>query len=197
MARQRRSRDWQERAFEENEIQRKERAAEKQGGLPNPLKSATDLPRRSTWKWTAGGVAAIVVAIIIRNGLDSRAPSLTTSCTTPAFALSSSNPHRGSIVRWSATGPANSHFLIAIGVARLEPDATVGQLHAVPDPGHTAVTTEEAVLATTLSAKCTGNGAFTVSVPAGRYNVRMFSLEGAGASVSGTVVATKQLVVSS
>jgi hypothetical protein len=197
MARQRRSRDWQERAFEESEIQRKERAAEKQGGPPNPVKSAADPPRRSTWKWTVGGVAAIIVAIIVRSGLDSRAPSLTTSCTTPAFALSSSNTHRGSIVRWSATGPAGSHFLIAIGVARLEPDATVGQLHAVPDPGHSAGTTEEAVPATALSAKCTGNGAFSVSVPAGRYNVRMFSLQSEGTTGSGTVAATKQLVVSS
>jgi hypothetical protein len=194
MAKQRRSRDWQERAFDEAELRRRDR----EGGVsdvPNPLKVSTDIPRLSPWKWTAAGIAAIAVAALIRGGLDSRAPSLTTSCTTPAFALSSTNPRQSSVVRWSATGPASTHFLIAIGISRLDPEATVGKLHAVPDPGHTASSTEEAVLATALSSSCKDHGAFRLSVPAGRYNVRMFTLQGSGSTVSGTAVATKQLTV--
>src|SRR5271154_3101737 len=97
--RNRNTRDWQERAFEASDMQRREREAGA-SDLPQSLTGSVDLPRRSPWRWTAAGVGIIVVAILIRNGLDSRAPSLTTSCTTPAMALSSSSTHRGSVVRW-------------------------------------------------------------------------------------------------
>jgi hypothetical protein len=193
-ARKRNRRDWQERAFEETELQRRDQAA---GGvpMPQPLSHTVDLPKRSTWKWTLGGVAVIVVAILIRNGLDSRAPALTTNCRTPAIALSTTSIHRGSTIRWSGTGPANMHFLMTVGIGRLVPGAHPGQLSPVPDPGGTINTTELAVAATKLSGSCKGSGSFTVDVPAGEYSVRMFRLVGTGAAVTGTPVATKRLKV--
>ncbi len=189
-------RDWQERAFEETEFQRRERAAGATE-MPKPLATSVDLPKRSTWKWTLGGVAAIVVAILIRNGLDARAPTLVTNCKTPAIALSSASIHRGATIRWSGTGPANMHLVIAIGVSRLVPGANPGQLHPIPDPGGSANSTEIAVFPTKLSSGCKANGSFTVDIPSGQYNVRMFRLDGTGAAVTGTPVASKPLKVSS
>jgi hypothetical protein len=197
MARRRQTRDWQERAFDDTEYKRRDRAGGVPPDLPNPLKATADLPRRPSWRWTAIGLTVLVIAALIHNGLDSRAPTLATSCTTPAMALSTTSTHKGSIVRWSTTGPANLHFVIFIGTARLVPGAQPGQLHPVPDPGGTAATTQGVALGTTLSAKCTAHGAFSVGVPAGRYSVRMFGLTGRGARVAATVVATKPLSVSS
>jgi hypothetical protein len=193
----RRGRDWQERAFEETEFQRRDRASGVPPDLPNPLKTTADLPRRPTWRWTALGLAVLVAAALIHNGLSSRAPSLTTSCTTPAIALSTSNTHKGAVIRWSATGPPSMHFVIFIGTARLKPGAKPGQLSPVPDPGGTAATTQGAVLPTALSTKCTAHGAFSVGVPPGTYNVRMFRLSGSGATVAGTAVATRPLTIAS
>ncbi|HTW18694.1 MAG TPA: hypothetical protein VME70_00605 [Mycobacteriales bacterium] len=194
--RRKKPRDWSQRAFEESEMQRRERAA---GGvpMPQPLSKSVDLPERSTWKWTLGGVAIIVVAILIRNGLDSRAPGLTTNCHVPAIALSSASVHRGSTLRWSGTGPAAMHFVITVGVGGLRPGAHPGQLSPVPDPGGSVNSTEIAVFPKALSSSCKANGSFTVDVPPGGYNVRMFKLIGSGSAVTGTPVATKRITVTS
>jgi hypothetical protein len=196
MARKRNSRDWQERAFEETENKRRVQEAGATD-LPAPMMTSVDLPRRSTWRWTLGGVAAIFVAILIRHGLDSRAPSLTTSCKTPAIALSASRINNGSTVRWSATGPGNTRFLIAIGVARLKPGTNPGQLSPVPDVGNTVQHTQLAVGTTKLNSTCTAHGAFTVDIPDGQYNVRMFTIKGTGRATTGTPVAIKPLNVTS
>lgn len=198
MARRRtRGRDWQERAFEENELQRKDRTVGVPSDLPNPYKLSADLPKRSTWRWMAAGLGIVIIAALIRSGLDSRAPSLTTSCTTPAFALSTTAPHTDSVVRWAVTGPSTTRFLITIGVARLVPGTAAGQVHAVPEPGRAASSTEVAVLATTLSKSCKTNGAFRIGVPAGQYPVRMFTLRATASGVKATDVATKEMTVSS
>jgi hypothetical protein len=195
MARQSRSRDWQERAFEESELQRRGQV----GGddVPPDLKTSTDRRRRSSWRATAIAILIVVVAIVVRVHLNNRAPSLATSCTTPAFALSTSSPHQGSTVRWSATGPANSHFVITMGIARLDRGKQPGQLHGVPETGHTAATTEQAVRATALSTDCKAHGAFLVGVAPGTYTVRMFRITGTGSAVTGTPVAAKTVTVSS
>jgi hypothetical protein len=196
MARKRNSRDWQERAFEETENKRRVQDAGATD-LPQPLRTSVDLPRRSTWRWTLGGVAAIIVAVLIRHGLDARAPALTTNCTTPAIALSTTHTDQGVNVRWSATGPANARFLIAIGVATLKPGTDPGQLSPVPDPGNDLSHTQLAVPASSLNATCIAHGAFTVDIPKGMYNVRMFTINGTGRATTGTPVATKPLKVSS
>jgi hypothetical protein len=197
MARQPRGRDWQERAFEESELQRQGQSSGDPNALPEDLRVKTDRPRRSSWRATLIAVAIVVVALIVRVGLNSRAPSLTTSCTTPAFSLSSTSPVRGDTVRWAATGPAKTHFLITLGITRLEHVPQLGHLHAVPEPGHNAATTQQVVPTTTLPSDCKANGAFSVAVPSGTYTVTMFRLTGTGATLVGTAVATKTMKVSS
>lgn len=197
MARRRGSRDWQERAFEDAELQRKDRAGGVPPDLPNPLKTTADLPRRPTWQWTAIGLVVLVLVALIHNRVSNQPPKLVTNCTTPAMALSTTSTHKGSLVRWSTTGPANTRFVIFIGTAQLVPGAKAGQLHPVPDFGKKAADTEGAALNATISTKCTAHGEFSVGVPPGQYNVRMFTVTGAGASVAGTVVATKPLTVKS
>jgi hypothetical protein len=197
VAKRRQSRDWQERAFEDAEFQRKDRAGGVPPDLPNPLKETADLPRRPSWRWTAIGLVVLVVVALIHNGLSNHPPKLATNCATPAMVLSTSSTHKGSLVRWSTTGPANSHFVIFIGTAALVRGAKPGQLHPVPDLGKKAAQTEGAALNALLSSKCTAHGEFSVGVPPGQYNVRMFQLTGSGATVAGTVVATKPLTVKS
>lgn len=197
MARRRGSRDWQERAFEDAEFQRKDRAGGVPPDLPNPLKTTADLPRRPTWQWTALGLVVLVIVALIHNRVSNQPPKLATSCTTPAMALSTSSSHKGSLVRWSTTGPANTRFVIFIGTAQLVAGAKPGQLHPVPDPGGSPGTTEGAALNAVISTKCTAHGEFSVGVPPGQYNVRMFKVTGTGASVAATVVATKPLTVKS
>jgi hypothetical protein len=197
VARRRQSRDWQERAFEDAEYQRKDRAGGVPPDLPNPLKVTADLPRRPSWRWTAIGLVVLITAALIRNGIDARPPKLVTSCRTPGMALSTSSTHKGSIVRWSTTGPAGTRFVIFIGTARLVAGAKPGELHPVPDPGRSAATTEGAALSAVLGAKCRAHGEFSVGVPPGQYNVRMFRITGSGASVAGDPVATDPLTVKS
>jgi hypothetical protein len=191
-------RDWQERAFDAGELSRKDRDSAKVADLPDPYKESADLPKRSSWRWTAWGIAAIIIAIAIRSALNSSgAPALTTSCTTPAFALSTTHTHQGATIHWAATGPAKTKFLMTIGVGALKPGAQPGQLSPVPDPGVNIHDTELVVLAHQLPSGCKTTGLFSVDVPAGTYNVRMFTLGGTGAAVAGTIVATKQMQVTS
>jgi hypothetical protein len=197
MARQPRSRDWQERAFDQSELQRQGQSSGDPEALPEDLRVKTDRPRRSSWRATLIAVVIVVVALIVRTGLNSRAPSLTTSCSTPAFSLSSTSPNRGDTVRWAATGPADANFLITLGVARLEHVTQPGHLHAVPEPGHNAATTQQAVRTTTLPSNCKANGSFAVGVPSGTYTVTMFRLTGTGSTLAGTAVASKTMKVSS
>jgi hypothetical protein len=198
MARQPRGRDWQERAYDEAELKRRDSKSGVPSDAPDPLRTpSTDVKRRSSWRLTAIAIIIVLGAIIVRVDLNNRAPSLTTSCTTPALALSSTSPHVGSTVRWSATGPANANFVITLGITALTRGSIPGHLRGVPEPGHTGPTTEEAVPTTALSKQCKASGSFSVTVPAGHYTVRMFRLQGSGAHVSGTSVASKVLAVSS
>ena len=86
---------------------------------------------------------------------------------------------------------------MAVGVGSLKPGAHPGQLSPVPDAGSTINSTEIAVFPKALSSGCKASGSFTVDVPPGGYNVRMFRLVGTGSAVAGTPVATKRITVTS
>jgi hypothetical protein len=195
MARKPTGRDWQQRAFEESEYHRRDRTVGIPEDLPNPLSEDADRPRRSVWKWALLGIGVVLAAALIHNGLSSKPPALATNCSTPAIALSSSTVNEGSSISWAATGPADMHFVLAIGVSRLVAGTQPGQLHPVPDRAHG--TTQLLALPTALSSACKANGAYPVKVPAGNYHVTMFRLNGTGAAVTGTKVAVKPLTVTS
>jgi hypothetical protein len=196
MARQRRSRDWQERAFDERENQRKDKKVGVASDVPDPMRISTDLPRRSSLRWTAVGLAVLVVVVIIHNSFTNHAPALVKSCTTPAMSLSTTSTHQGSNVRWAATGPPNTALIITIGVSALTAGSQPGQLHVTPESGDQA-RTELAVKPGALGSSCTAHGVFSVAVPKGNYTVRLFKLANAGtAQVTGTSVESKPLKVS-
>jgi hypothetical protein len=197
MARRKRERDWQERAFEERENRRADKSVGIQSDLPDPFRISTDMPKRSSLRWTAIGLAIIVVAVVVHNEFHSSGPTLTKSCTKPAMALGTTSTHKNSLVHWSVTGPPSSHLVITIGVAALTPGAKPGQLHPVPEAGGTPGTTQLAVQPGVLGSSCLAHGEFQVGVPAGHYTVRLFTLANSGtAQVSGTSVAAKPLTVS-
>jgi hypothetical protein len=190
-------RDWQQRAFEESEYHRLDRTVGIPEDLPNELSEDADRPRRSIWRWVLLGFVLLFAFTLIHARLTSRPPALTTNCSTPAIALSSSTASQGSIVRWSATGPANMHFVLLIGVSHLVPGAQPGQLHPVPDRTNGNDVTRFAARPTAMPSDCKANGEFSVNVPAGQYPVTMFRLDGTGANVTGTQVAVKPLTVTS
>lgn len=195
MARRRTGRDWQERAFEAAQLNRKDRENSAIPDLPNAFKDNVDLPKRSRWRWTAWGLAALIIAFAVRSVADSHGPPLATSCTTPAFALSTSSSDQGTVVRWTATGPKSSRFVLTIGVASFAAGAKPGQLVPVPDPGVTRDNTEPAATEHTMPSSCKANGAFTVEVAPATYTVRMFRIAGSGSDITATAVASKPLTV--
>src|SRR5580704_3704918 len=105
MARQPRRRDWQERAFDVGQFNRRDRSTRALPQLPPSLKSSPDVRRRSSWRFTGIGLAVLIVAIIVKGGFDANPPALTTNCHTPGMALSTTHVRRGGEVRWAATGP--------------------------------------------------------------------------------------------
>jgi hypothetical protein len=196
MARQPRRRDWQQRAFDERENQRKDKKVGVASDVPDPMRISTDLPRRSSLRWTAVGLGVLIVVVVIHNSFANHAPALVKSCTTPAMSLSTTSTHEGSNVRWAATGPPRTALVITIGVSALTAGAAPGQLRVTSESGNQA-RTELAVQPGALGASCAAHGVFSVAVPKGTYTVRLFKLTNAGtASVTGTSVESKPLKVS-
>jgi hypothetical protein len=118
--------------------------------------------------------AIVVVVIILRAGHSSPPPPLKTSCTTPAFALSTYSTASHKTLRWAVTGPAGTRFALAIGVDHFTSGAD-GRLTPVPDPG---LDPEQmrSTPPTTVDDDCKADGTFGVVLPAGRYAVRLFTI---------------------
>ena len=139
-------------------------------------------------------LVVVVAGVLLFTGHGPPPPALETSCTTPAFALSTYNTPAHKTVGWSVTGPAGSRFALAIGVARFT-TGTDGRLSPVPDPG-VAVRSMRSTPPTTIDRDCKAHGDFGVALPAGTYSVRLFII-----NVSDTKptrmeqVAEKKLVV--
>ena len=137
--------------------------------------------------------AVIITVIIIRAGQGSPPPDLKTSCTTPAFALSTYSTTSHKTVRWAATGPAGTHFALAIGVARFTP-APDGHLAPVPDPGVAARGTRTSA-PQEMGDDCKADGTFGIVLSPGTYTVRLFTITGAGTTPKVVSVAERQLTI--
>jgi hypothetical protein len=139
-------------------------------------------------------ILAILLAIVVFKAFSgSKPPPLTKSCTTPAFALSTTSVSSHKTVQWSATGPQDFRFTLGIGIARFDP-AGGGRLTPVPDPG---VGTHDirATRPDQMGDDCTAHGSFGVALPEGTYAVRLFRIDGTGSDLTVTSVAEKKLTV--
>jgi hypothetical protein len=140
-------------------------------------------------------VAAIILGVIVIKAMSgaSGPPPLKTSCTTPAFALSTYSIMSHRTVQWSATGRPGQAFALAIGVDHFTP-APDGHLAPVPDrgvgPRETRTTPPQH-----MGKDCTAHGVFGVVLPVGSYNVRLFTIDGTGTGATVTAVADKILKV--
>jgi hypothetical protein len=140
-------------------------------------------------------VALLVLAVIlVRAFFSSPPPKLTTSCTQPAIALSTSSQKQHHTVRWSVTGPGGSVFELTLGVSRVDV-AAGGRLVFVPEAGGSQKTEQRAGHQQTMPKSCKTSGAFGVLVPPGRYTVRMFQLSGPVTAPTVTEVASAPLTV--
>jgi hypothetical protein len=115
--------------------------------------------------------------ILLRAFSSSPPPALTTSCTQPALALSTTTQKEHDPVRWSATGPAGITFELTIGVHRINVGPG-GKFIFVPDSGPGQTREQRASGQLKMPANCKTSGSFGIQVPPGKYTVRAFQLSG-------------------
>ncbi len=130
-------------------------------------------PRRNLFVVLLGVFAVGLTLQLVRGDGDI---ALTTSCTTPAFALSvdESLPRRP--VRWSMTGPDTGVYVLAIDTVDFSRNAN-GTYSPLPAPGVPKEEIQAASRPTRLGDGCRESGTFSVvSVPAGKHTVTMFRL---------------------
>lgn len=116
-----------------------------------------------------GVLVIFIVGSGVRYGGQNRTPKLTTSCDTPALAISATTLRRGSPLHYAVTGP-DRDVVIAIDAAVLSPDLT-----ATPLPGYTQT---QVVKVPEQIRDCKGNGVLGVQVPAGTHTVSVFPASG-------------------
>jgi hypothetical protein len=168
-------------------------------GAPPPDDPDADAPewyRKSAALRRVPIVAAIVLGVVIvqatTNG--SSPPALRTSCTTPAFALSTYSAQQHKAVRWAMTGKPGVVYQLAVGVDRFDA-APNGRLTPVPPSravdGHAQLASPQVK----MDADCKADGTFGVLIEPGRYTAALFAFTGTRASPTSTRVATRTFTV--
>lgn len=144
------------------------------------------LLRRPKLSWLAIGLVVLVGFAIVRRASP---VALKTSCTTPAFALSTHSVHQRDPLRYALTGPADGTYVLAVDIATFT-RTPAGRLVPVPDPG-VPLDQVQAPAQTSGLPNCKGNSYFGVLVPPGQHVVRLFRIEPAAV----VVVDSQQLTV--
>lgn len=107
------------------------------------------------------------------------APPLTTSCTQPGIATSTTSTSAGGVVRYAVTGPSVGAYAVAVDAQRLDP-APPGKRYPVAVGGRLV-----AVAAKLTS--CKGDSRFKVTLAPGEHRVQLFR--------DGVLAATRPLTV--
>jgi hypothetical protein len=135
----------------------------------------------------------ILVVIIFRAGLSGSPPSIRTSCTTPAFVLSTTHTQVRHPLAWTVTGPPGMLYQLTIGIGGFVTSG--GKLHATPDSGLTLDQTQYGSPVTTMAGECKQSGHLAVVIKAGTYQVRLFRLHGPRSAPTATPVDVETLTV--
>jgi hypothetical protein len=139
-------------------------------------------------------ITAIVLGVIVLKATTApKPPSITTSCTKPAFVLSTYSTTQHHTVQWAATGPSTMTFAITIGVNHFVPTGN-GHLAPVPDSGVSAHVVRSTV-PQSFGSDCKATGSFGLGVPPAHYTVRMYSFTGDSSGRTATEISSKALIV--
>jgi len=130
-------------------------------------------------KWAIVGLGAfILVAALVQSAGNSQRPKLAPDCGHSRLALSATSVKQGSLVRWTATGPAEGTVVLAIDVARFTraADGTLRRdpLNAKPLDSTQTASDEQRLIG------CSGSGLFGAVVPPGKHTVSLFRVSGTG-----------------
>lgn len=156
---------------------------------PDPGPDFSASFRKQKWAIVAVG-ALILVGGVVQSAGNNKRPRLAPDCGHSRLALSATSVKQGSLVRWTATGPAEGTVVLAIDVARFA-RAKDGTLRRDPLNGKPLGSTQTASEEQQLVG-CTGTGLFGAVVPAGEHTVSLFRVSDAG----GEPVASAHLRVS-
>ena len=130
-------------------------------------------PRRNLLVILVGVLAVGITLQLFRGEGDIE---LTTSCTTPAFALSTEESAKGRPVRWAITGPRSGVYVLAIDTADFARNAN-GTYSPLPAAGVPKEEIQAASAPVRLGEKCRESGTFSiVSVPPGKHTITLFRL---------------------
>lgn len=158
-----------------------------------PADLAVPGARRGGWRRAFGPrrtvvllVALVVVIVVVAAHRGRSGPALARSCTTPALAVAPTAVAASGVVRYTATGPADALFAIALDAAgvRRRADGTYAAVGTAPGARSQAVGLGRLP-------GCRTSGAFVVQLAPGPHRVTMFRLTGATA----TPVASQPLTV--
>jgi len=135
----------------------------------------------------------VLVILIFRAGQGDAPPSIRTSCSTPAFVLSTTSTPAHHTLQWSTTGPPGMTYLLTVGVLGFA--ATGGHRVPIPDVGLSKNEIQAASQRQTMDGDCKQSGHFAIFIKPGVYQVRMFRLGGTKQLPTATEVDVKKLTV--
>lgn len=116
-----------------------------------------------------GIFAIFLVGSGVRYGGQNHVPKLSTSCQTPALAISAHAVIRGTPLYYAVTGP-NRTVIVAIDAAALSSDLTAAAISGAGEP--------QVIRVPLRMSGCRGTGVLGVQVPAGDHTVSIFPAEG-------------------
>ena len=135
----------------------------------------------------------VLIVIILRAGQGESPPSLRTSCSTPAFVLSTKHTAVRTALQWSTTGPPGTRYLLTVGVLGFA--SAGGHRLPIPDAGLRQNQIQAASQEMTMDGDCKQSGHFAIFIGPGTYQVRMFRLGGTKQLPTATEVDVTTLTV--